>query len=472
MSPTTVAARSPLRWLVLTLGGMLAAVALSLSMPGASFAASGDDGGDDSTDLPYTIVVNVRSGGEAVAGATVTVKGGDFEGEATTDEDGRAHIGVPDKETVWTIELVKSSLPSGVEAPDGFAFTQEATFGAGSSVTKNFTLVAAERQTTSFADQLASRVVNGLNFGLMLALAAIGLSVHFGFAGLLNMGVAGFMAIGAYGFAISILTFGLAWPVAALIGLLAAVVFAIILGIPTLRLRGDYLAIVTIAAAEVLRLLFLTSSFRQWTGSADGLSGFQASFRASNPLPPGKWGFGPWTYQSDQWWVIVVGIITIAIVVLFVWLLMSSPWGRVIRGIREDEDAVRSLGKNVFAFKMQALIVGGMIIAAGGIITAMGTNVNPNVYVTSQTFFVWTALLLGGAATIFGPVLGAVLFWMVRAFLSNLLPAMVQAGLLPFLTVEQSQMLVFVLVGIALMLIVIFRPQGILGSKKELTFVR
>ncbi|WP_314854734.1 branched-chain amino acid ABC transporter permease [Microbacterium paulum] len=304
------------------------------------------------------------------------------------------------------------------------------------------------------------------------ALAAIGLSVHFGFAGLLNMGVAGFMAIGAYGFAISILTFGLAWPVAALIGLLAAVVFAIILGIPTLRLRGDYLAIVTIAAAEVLRLLFLTSSFRQWTGSADGLSGFQASFRASNPLPPGKWGFGPWTYQSDQWWVIVVGVITIAIVGLFVWLLMSSPWGRVIRGIREDEDAVRSLGKNVFAFKMQALIVGGMIIAAGGIITAMGTNVNPNVYVTSQTFFVWTALLLGGAATIFGPVLGAVLFWMVRAFLSNLLPAMVQAGLLPFLTVEQSQMLVFVLVGIALMLIVIFRPQGILGSKKELTFVR
>jgi branched-chain amino acid transport system permease protein len=303
-------------------------------------------------------------------------------------------------------------------------------------------------------------------------LAAIGLSVHFGFAGLLNFGVAGFMAIGAYGFAISILTFGLPWPVAALIGLVAAVFFALVLGIPTLRLRGDYLAIVTIAAAEVLRLLFLTSTWRAYTGSADGLSGFQAGFRESNPLPPGRWGIGPWTYQSDQWWVIIVGTITIAIVVLFVWLLMRSPWGRVIRGIREDEDAVRALGKNVFAFKMQALIVGGVIIAAGGIVTAMGTNVNPNVYVTSQSFFVWTALLLGGAATIFGPVLGAVLFWVVRAFLSNLLPALVQIGWLPFLTTEQSQMLVFVLVGAALMLIVIFRPQGILGSKKELTFVR
>ena len=127
------------------------------------------------------------------------------------------------------------------------------------------------------------------------ALAAIGLSVHFGFAGLLNMGVAGFMAIGAYGFAISILTFAVPWPIAALIGLLASIVFALILGIPTLRLRGDYLAIVTIAAAEVLRLLFLTSTWRNVTGSADGLSGFQASFRASNPLPPGRWGFGPWT---------------------------------------------------------------------------------------------------------------------------------------------------------------------------------
>jgi ABC-type branched-subunit amino acid transport system permease subunit len=316
----------------------------------------------------------------------------------------------------------------------------------------------------------AAQILSPTTLGFVLA--AIGLSVHFGFAGLLNMGVAGFMAIGAYGFAISTLTFGLPWPVAVLVGLVGAVLFSIVMGIPTLRLRGDYLAIVTIAAAEVVRLLFLTSTFRETTGSADGLTGFQGAFRASNPLPTGTYGFGPWTYSSNTWWVIIVGVITIAIVVLFVWLLMSSPWGRVIRGIREDEDAVRSLGKNVFAFKMQALIVGGVIIAAGGILTALGTNVNPNVYVTSQTFYVWTALLLGGAATIFGPVLGAVLFWVVRAFLSNLLPALVSIGWLPFLTPEQSQMLVFVLVGVALMLLVIFRPQGILGNKKELTFVR
>jgi ABC-type branched-subunit amino acid transport system permease subunit len=297
--------------------------------------------------------------------------------------------------------------------------------------------------------------------------------VHFGFAGLLNMGVAGFMAIGAYGFAISILTFGLPWGVGILIGAIAATLFAIVLGIPTLRLRGDYLAIVTIAAAEVLRLIFLTSSLREVTGSADGLFNYQSGFRGiNNPIPPGTYGFGPWTYSADQWWVIIIGVIAIALAALVVWLLMRSPWGRVIRGIREDEDAVRALGKNVFAFKMQALILGGVIIAIGGMVTAMGTNVNPNVYVTSQTFFIYTALLLGGAATIFGPILGAVLFWIVRAFLSNLLPALVQIGWLPFLTAEQSQMLVFVLVGIVLMLLVIFRPQGILGNKKEMTFVR
>lgn len=93
---------------------------------------------------------------------------------------------------------------------------------------------------------------------LAYALAALGLAMHFGFAGLLNMGVAGFMALGAYGYAISVLTFGLPWWTGALVGLIAAALYALLLGVPTLRLRGDYLAIATIAAAEIVRLLFLT----------------------------------------------------------------------------------------------------------------------------------------------------------------------------------------------------------------------
>jgi len=304
------------------------------------------------------------------------------------------------------------------------------------------------------------------------ALAALGLAVHFGYTGLLNMGIAAFMAIGAYGYAISILTFGLPWWVGILVGMLGSIVFALILGIPTLRLRGDYLAIVTIAAAEVIRLLFLTTAFDEFTGSADGLSGYHQSFRESNPIPPGTYGFGPFTYNETGWWVRIIGIALLVVACLVVWAVMRSPWGRVIKGIREDEDAVRALGKNVFAYKLQALMLGGVFGALGGVVYALPASVNPGVYVTSLTFFVYTALLLGGAATVFGPVLGAVLFWVLQTFLGNLLPALVQVGALPFMSTSQSQTLRFVLVGVALMLIVIFRPQGILGNKKELTFVK
>jgi branched-chain amino acid transport system permease protein len=307
---------------------------------------------------------------------------------------------------------------------------------------------------------------------LAFALAALGLALHFGFSGLLNFGVAGFMAVGAYGYAISVLSFGFPWWGGMLVGIIGSVIFAIILGIPTLRLRGDYLAIVTIAAAEILRLLFLTSVWGKYTGSADGLSGYHSSFRASNPFPTGTYGFGPWTYSANEFWVLIIGLIIVAVVVFLLWGLMRSPWGRVIKGIREDEDAVRALGKNVFAYKMQALIIGGIFSALGGIVLALPASVNPGVYVTSLTFFVWTALLLGGAATVFGPLLGAVLFWVLQTFLSNVLPMLVSSGILPFMSSQQASTLRFIMVGAGLMLLVIFRPQGILGDKKELTFVK
>lgn len=303
------------------------------------------------------------------------------------------------------------------------------------------------------------------------ALAATGLAVHFGYAGLLNFGMAGFMAIGAYSYAISILSFGLPWWVGILIGMVAATVFALILGIPTLRLRADYLAIVTIAAAEIVRLLFTTTAFGEYTNSADGLGGYHASFRSANPFPPGTYGFGPWVWTADQLWVRVFGLTLLALAVLVVWLIMRSPWGRVLKGIREDEDAVRSLGKNVFAYKMQALVVGGIFGALGGVVFALPSAVVPATYVTSLTFFLWTILLLGGAATVLGPALGAVVFWVIMAFLDGVLPALASNGILP-ISPAQAGNLRYVLVGIALMLLVIFRPQGILGNKRELTFVK
>ncbi|MFM2019517.1 MAG: hypothetical protein RL718_98 [Actinomycetota bacterium] len=308
---------------------------------------------------------------------------------------------------------------------------------------------------------------------LAFALAALGLAMHFGFAGLLNFGIAGFMAVGAYGYAISVLTFGLPWWLGMIMGVVASVIFALILGIPTLRLRGDYLAIVTIAAAEILRLLFLTTAFEPVTGSADGLFGYNAAggFAEANPFPVGDYGFGPWTYNEQTLWVLVFGLIVLSVAVFLLWALMRSPWGRVIKGIREDEDAVRALGKNVFAYKMQALVIGGVFGALGGIVLATSANVSPGIYVTSLTFFLWTALLLGGAATIFGPVLGSIIFWVLQAFLTNVLPALAESGILPVSGI-QAATLRYVLVGLGLMLIVIYRPQGIFGDKREMTFVK
>jgi len=163
--------------------------------------------------------------------------------------------------------------------------------------------------------------------------------------------------------------------------------------------------------------------------------------------------------------------VALALAAITVWRLMASPWGRVLKGIREDEDAVRALGKNVFQYKMQALVLGGVIAAVGGIVYALPSAVSPGVYVTSLTFFVYTALLLGGAATVFGPTLGAVIFWVVIAFLGNLLPELADAGILPMSSI-QAGTLRYILVGVALMVLVIFRPQGILGDKREMTFVK
>jgi branched-chain amino acid transport system permease protein len=307
---------------------------------------------------------------------------------------------------------------------------------------------------------------------IAFAMAALGLAIHFGFVGLLNFGIAGFMAVGAYGYAISTLTFGFPWWAAFLAAIAASAVFAVILGIPTLQLRGDYLAIVTIAAAEIVRLLLLSTTWIETTGSADGLVAYANDFRSINPFPDGVYGFGPWTYTANQFWVLIFALIILAVSAFLLLRLVKSPWGRVIKGIREDEDAVRALGKNVFAYKMQALIVGGIVAGLGGALYVMPSSANPMLFATSLTFFVWTALLLGGAATVFGPLLGAVIFWVLQAFLGSLLPAMAQAGLLGALSSAQAGALRFVLVGILLVVIVIVRPQGIVGDKRELTFVR
>ncbi len=303
------------------------------------------------------------------------------------------------------------------------------------------------------------------------ALAALGLAVHFGYSGLLNFGQAGFMAVGAYGYAISTLTFGAPLPVAVLVALVSSVVFAIVLGIPTLRLRADYLAIVTIAAAEIVRYIVTTNGLTEVTGSANGLAAFEGSFYALNPFPQGVYNIGPLGMSERNLWIRVVAWTIVVLACLTVWLLMRSPWGRVLKGIREDENAVRALGKNVYAYKMQALVIGGILGSFAGIIFTLPRGaVQPANYATELTFFLYTCLLLGGMATVLGPVIGAMIFWVVLSLTQGLLYGAIEIGAITFLSNVQAGQLRYILVGVALMLLMVFRPQGVLGNKKELAF--
>lgn len=304
------------------------------------------------------------------------------------------------------------------------------------------------------------------------ALAAIGLNVHFGYTGLLNFGQAGFMAVGAYAFAIPILAFDAPLWVALLCSLAASAAFAFVLGIPTLRLRADYLAIVTIAAAEIIRLLVTSTAFVEWTGGANGLgSDWSDPFYALNPIPDGRYGFGPWIYTANGWWVRIVAWTVVGLACLLVWSLMRSPWGRVLKGIREDEDAVRSLGKSVYSYKMQALVFGGILGSLAGIILVLPRAIVPSQFGTPLTFFLYTMLILGGAATVFGPVLGSVLFWTILILSETLISAVVESGIAGDLIDTSSVgQIRFIIIGVTLMLLVIFRPQGILGNRKELSF--
>jgi branched-chain amino acid transport system permease protein len=308
---------------------------------------------------------------------------------------------------------------------------------------------------------------------VIYCLAAIGLNVHFGYTGLLNFGQAGFMAIAGYSMASIVSTWGLSLWLGIVVGLLLTVVLALMLGVPTLRLRADYLAIVTIAAAEIIRQTVGSVTLVDYFGGQDGLTGFNDSFSALNPFE-GRLGIpGLVTWRSYDFWVMTVGWTLVALSCVIVWLLMRSPWGRVLKSIREDEDAVRSLGKNVYAYKMQALVIGGLFGALAGFVTALrSAAINPSFFATDITFFAYTVLLIGGAARVLGPVVGAVIFWLLISAL-GLFFAQATAGADPIIptwimTSTQASLMRFIFLGLGLMLLMIFRPQGIFGDRREL----
>ncbi len=190
-----------------------------------------------------------------------------------------------------------------------------------------------------------------------------------------------------------------------------------------------------------------------------------------NPWDGETVDIGPLTYRGNQVAVVVFGWIAVAVVTYGVYLLMRSPWGRVLKAIREDEDAVRALGKNAYWFKLQALILGGVIAGFAGFVGAFNNStVQPDVYVPPITFFIWAALILGGAARVASPVVGAIVFWFLITFFESFLGQLVGEydWLSKIIDRTEVSLVRFLLVGLMLMLLMAFRPQGIFGDKEEM----
>jgi branched-chain amino acid transport system permease protein len=318
---------------------------------------------------------------------------------------------------------------------------------------------------------VGAAVVDGLRDAIAVpacvyALASVGLNIQFGYAGLLNFGHVASGLVGAYGAAITVDRGGPLW-VGVIIGILAAGLLGLLLGLPTLRLRADYLAIATISVAEILRVVTNSARVQSITGGPIGITGVAEDFYAINPIPRGRYGWGSFSYNQNTLWAMLVGWTLVALACLLVWRLSRSPWGRLLKAVREDEEASRALGKNVFGMKLQAFVLGSVIGGVAGIIFCFdGGFVKPDFFVAQTTFNWYLVVILGGVATVLGPPVGAIVFWFVISLFNSLLSQLIGDGWWVISSTDAGAVR-YVLVGLAIVLLLVFRPQGLLGNKDE-----
>jgi branched-chain amino acid transport system permease protein len=300
------------------------------------------------------------------------------------------------------------------------------------------------------------------------AVFALGLNIQSGYTGLVNFGIAGFFCIGAYTSAMVTTPmptgvyaqyvhqiFGLNLPfVFGLIGAaLVCGIVALLIGIPTLRLglREDYLAIATLGIAETVRLIFNNE-----TWLANGPRGLMG-------LPqPLHYMVEPKNYNYIY---LILIVITMVIIYLLIERAIRSPWGRVLRAIREDEVSASMSGKDIFNFKMQSLIFGAMVMGIGGALYAHYTKaISPSVFTPLYgTFIIWVMLIAGGSGNNKGAILGAYVIWGIwigTTFLTDLLPYTLKA---------RAPYIRFLIIGVLLEVILLYRPQGLLGEEKKVS---
>jgi branched-chain amino acid transport system permease protein len=297
-----------------------------------------------------------------------------------------------------------------------------------------------------------------LSTALIFALITLGLNLQWGLTGLFNVGIAGFVAIGAYTSAI--LTSpdtpdrigGFDWPILA--GWLAAMAIAgaaaAFTGYATLRLKADYLAITTFGVAVVVQLTALNA--QGLTGGPFGVAFIPRPF-ASVQDQPVLFNFAN---------LAVVAAVTLA-AFLALQHLSNSPWGRVLRALREDERAAIALGKNARAYRIQAFAVGGAIMGLAGAVQAHFIGfIAPDNYLPTLTFQVWAMLMVGGSGSNRGAVLGAIVVWAIWVASGSL-----TAAIVPGDWQARAASLQIVAIGTMLCLILLWRPQGFFGPSRR-----
>jgi branched-chain amino acid transport system permease protein len=295
---------------------------------------------------------------------------------------------------------------------------------------------------------------------------ALGLQVQFGFAGLLNFGQVGFMAIGAYTMAILVVKEGWSTWLAAPLGIAAAALAGVLVGLPTLRLRADYFAIVTIAFSEIIR--YVATNETSLTGGSQGTI-------ALGPVGTAEQYNGQWSRlqahvqhalglsSADATMLVIVWVVAVVLLAA-TWLAVRTPWGRVLRAIRDDEDAAASLGKNAFAYKLQALALGAALAGVAGLFYAWEFSFfSPDDFQPLLTFFAWMILLLGGLGRVWAVPVGALVFGLIFAGTRFL-------DFAPFswFGSDERAYLRLIIIGLVIVVLVLVRPQGLLGNKREM----
>lgn len=299
--------------------------------------------------------------------------------------------------------------------------------------------------------------LNTFTLAGVYVLLALGLNIVVGLAGLLDLGYAAFFAIGSYAYAVGASNFygnHVPFWIMLVIGLAVAAVFGILLGAPTLRLRGDYLAIVTLGFGEIVPIVFKNSDA---TGGVNGISGLD---------PPSFFGYTFSTIQIVPFYIVMVGLITFAMI--FIYRLQDSRLGRAWMAIREDELAAASNGINTVSTKLLAFALGASTAGLAGAFSASKlTFVGPDQFNFTVSFTILAMVVLGGMGNNWGVALGAFVLFLINTVFLNLLNQFFDAVPIPILTDINFIQYKFLLYGVALVLMMLLRPEGFFPSRRR-----